>query len=294
MGRAAARGDDRQWLAQRLRLLPGFGAGLRRSLPRRDRASRSHRAGFVEESARMSCPRPAQGACARRRLCLRAREIAAERGRGGACQACAASPLARLARYVEAGGLRPFCGKPCGRFGRRPPCALSGPERQSKARLWQRLSLFLLLAGFAAALVLQAQPAFRALSLALVFIFLPVIALRVFAAYDLLRRAPSKPARPRIPDAELPLYTILVPLYREANMLAPLTARARAPRLSGGEARHQADPGSGRRRDDRGGARPRSPGQCRDRGGAGPSPAHQAKGAQLCAAARPRRISRHL
>src|SRR6476659_6327161 len=38
----------------------------------------------------------------------------------------------------------------------------------------------------------------------------------------------------------------------------------------------------------------KSPGQCRDRGGAGPSPAHQAKGAQLCAAARPRRISRHL
>jgi hypothetical protein len=66
----------------------------------------------------------------------------------------------------------------------------------------------LLLAGFGAALFLQAQLAFRALSLALVFIFLPVIALRVFAAYDLLRRAPSKPARPRIPDAELPLYTI--------------------------------------------------------------------------------------
>ena len=100
------------------------------------------------------------------------------------------------------------------------------PDRSAKARLaiWQRLSLFLLLAGFGAALALQAQPAFRALSLTLVFIFLPVIALRVFAAYDLLRRTPSKPARPRIPDAELPLYTILVPLYREANMLAPLTA----------------------------------------------------------------------
>lgn len=100
------------------------------------------------------------------------------------------------------------------------------PDRSAKARLalWQRLLLFSLLAGFGAALVLHAQPAFRALSLALVFIFLPVIALRVFAAYDLLRRAPSKPARPRVPDAELPLYTILVPLYREANMLAPLTA----------------------------------------------------------------------
>jgi glycosyltransferase XagB len=51
---------------------------------------------------------------------------------------------------------------------------------------------------------------------------LPVIALRVFAAYDLLRRPPSKRAQPRIPDAELLVYTILVPLYREANMLASL------------------------------------------------------------------------
>jgi glycosyltransferase XagB len=100
------------------------------------------------------------------------------------------------------------------------------PDRSAKASLaiWQRVSLFLLIAGFGLALVLQEQPAFRAFSLALVFIFLPVIALRVFAAYDLLRRAPSKPARQRIPDAELPLYTVLVPLYREANMLAPLTA----------------------------------------------------------------------
>jgi hypothetical protein len=79
-GVAASRGDDRQRLAQRLGLLPGFGADLRRSLPRRDRASRSHRASFVAEPTRMSCPRLAQGACERRRLCLRAREIAAERG----------------------------------------------------------------------------------------------------------------------------------------------------------------------------------------------------------------------
>jgi len=120
----------------------------------------------------------------------------------------------------------------CGHFaGNLAAAAVDGlharfPDRSAKARLalWQRLLLFSHLAGFGAALVLHAEPAFRALSLALVFIFLPVIALRVFAAHDLLRRAPSKPARPRVPDAELPLYTILVPLYREANMLAPLTA----------------------------------------------------------------------
>ena len=100
------------------------------------------------------------------------------------------------------------------------------PDRSAKAKLatWQRLSLFLLFLAFAAALVLHAQPAVRSLSLALVVIFLPVIALRVFAAYNLLRRAPAKRARPRLQDAELPVYTILVPLYREANMLASLTS----------------------------------------------------------------------
>jgi hypothetical protein len=100
------------------------------------------------------------------------------------------------------------------------------PDRSAKAKLapWQRLSLFSLLLAFAAALVLHAQPAIRALSLSLVVIFLPVIALRVFAAYDLLRRTPAKRARPRIQDTELPVYTILVPLYREANMLASLTS----------------------------------------------------------------------
>jgi len=100
------------------------------------------------------------------------------------------------------------------------------PDRSAKAKLapWQRLLLFSLLLAFAAALVLHAQPAIRALSLALVALFLPVIALRVFAAYDLLRRAPAKRVQARIPDAELPVYTILVPLYREANMLASLMA----------------------------------------------------------------------
>ncbi|HET7852801.1 MAG TPA: glycosyltransferase family 2 protein, partial [Methyloceanibacter sp.] len=78
--------------------------------------------------------------------------------------------------------------------------------------------------AFAAALVLHAQPAIRALSLALVALFLPVIALRVFAACDMLRRAPARIVQARTPDAELPVYTILVPLYREANMLAALTA----------------------------------------------------------------------
>ena len=65
----------------------------------------------------------------------------------------------------------------------------------------------------------------RALSLALTFIFLPAIALRVFAAYALCRGegGGDRSAQARIPDAELPVYTLLVPLYREANMLGGLT-----------------------------------------------------------------------
>jgi hypothetical protein len=131
--------------------------------------------------------------------------------------------LARLAPHrlslASPGSLRQAV---CGHFARK--ARMEAVDRRAKAKLalWQRLLLGSLPLAFGAALVLDAQSAIRALSLALVFIFLPVIALRVFAAYDLLRRTPSKPDRPRIPDAELPLYTILVPLYREANMLASL------------------------------------------------------------------------
>jgi len=254
MGRAAPCGDDRQWLAQRLRLLPGFGAGLRRSLPRRDRTSRSHRAGFIEESARMSCPGLAQGACARRRLCLRAREIAAERGRGGACQACAASPIARLARYVAAGGLRPFRGKPCVGFGRWPPCALSGPERQSKARhLAAPLALLAprglwgcarppgtarLPHAFACAR-LHLPPGDRASRLRRLRSVAPGTFEACPAAHSGCRASAL-----HHPRAALPRGQYARPAHR----------RARAPRLSGGEARHQADPGGGRRRDGLGSA----------------------------------------
>ena len=131
--------------------------------------------------------------------------------------------LARLAPHrlslASPGSLRQAV---CGHFARK--ARMEAVDRRAKAKLalWQRLLLGSLPLAFGAALVLDAQSAIRALSLALFFIFLPVIALRVFAAYDLLRRPPSKRAQPRIPDAELPVYTILVPLYREANMLASL------------------------------------------------------------------------
>ncbi len=58
-------------------------------------------------------------------------------------------------------------------------------------------------------------------TLMLVALFVPVIALRLAAAYWLIRggtRAEDS-VRPRVPDAELPVYSVLVPLYREAHML---------------------------------------------------------------------------
>jgi cellulose synthase/poly-beta-1,6-N-acetylglucosamine synthase-like glycosyltransferase len=101
------------------------------------------------------------------------------------------------------------------------------PKRSAKEKLalWQRLSICFIPLAFAAAIAFEAWGSLRAISLALTVIFLPAIALRVFAAYALCRGEGggnrSEPAR--LPDADLPVYTLLVPLYREANMLRPLT-----------------------------------------------------------------------
>ena len=101
------------------------------------------------------------------------------------------------------------------------------PKRSAREKLalWQRLAICVIPLAFAAAIAFEAWGSLRALSLALTVIFLPVIALRVFAAYALCRGegGGDRSAQARIPDAELPIYTLLVPLYREANMLRPLT-----------------------------------------------------------------------
>lgn len=63
-----------------------------------------------------------------------------------------------------------------------------------------------------------------ALTLLLSVWFVPVIALRLVALQSLLRND-TKQTRltiPREADSELPIYTVLVPLYREAHMLRGL------------------------------------------------------------------------
>jgi cellulose synthase/poly-beta-1,6-N-acetylglucosamine synthase-like glycosyltransferase len=100
------------------------------------------------------------------------------------------------------------------------------PKRSAKERLalWQRLSICFVPLAFAAVLFVEDWAPLRALSLALTFVFLPAIALRLFAAYALCRgEGGGRSAPARLPDAELPVYTLLVPLYREANMLSGLT-----------------------------------------------------------------------
>ncbi len=61
-----------------------------------------------------------------------------------------------------------------------------------------------------------------AITLFLAALFVPVIGLRLIAVYWLLRARADESRNPRGVDAELPIYTIRVPLYREAQMLAPL------------------------------------------------------------------------
>ncbi len=100
------------------------------------------------------------------------------------------------------------------------------PDQSARAKLaaWQLVSLGLAGGAWAAALLLWPVAAIRVVSLGLALIFVPVIALRLIAARDLLfglHRGADR-AGPRIPDAELPVYTVLVPLYREANVLASL------------------------------------------------------------------------
>ena len=100
------------------------------------------------------------------------------------------------------------------------------PDRSARMpqALWQRITFALLLSTLLAALALAPAKTIWAVTLGLALLFVPLIAFRVVAAWGLVRaRPPREPtAMPRIPDHELPVYTILVPLYREAHMLPGL------------------------------------------------------------------------
>lgn len=88
----------------------------------------------------------------------------------------------------------------------------------------QRLVGFALLVGYVAWLFLLPAMAMNVLAIPVAIVFGLVIALRFAAVVAaLLRKPPPKVERLR-PD-ELPILTILVPLYREADVVPNLWSR---------------------------------------------------------------------
>ncbi len=100
------------------------------------------------------------------------------------------------------------------------------PDRsaRSKSALWQRLAAVLGPLALLGALAIAPAGTIWLLTVVLVVLFVPVIALRLVAVFRLMRSKAHDGGRARFraPDAELPVYTVLVPLYREAHMLKPL------------------------------------------------------------------------
>ncbi|HWM30751.1 MAG TPA: hypothetical protein VNO69_03495 [Methyloceanibacter sp.] len=100
------------------------------------------------------------------------------------------------------------------------------PERSARTRpaLWQRRSLALGALAILGAILLAPIETIWVLTLSLALLFVPVIALRLLALPGLMRAYAdsNNPAVPRVADSELPIYTVLVPLYREAHMLPGL------------------------------------------------------------------------
>jgi hypothetical protein len=146
---------------------------------------------------------------------------------------------------------RAICGHFAGTFAKAAVEGLHARDPHQSARsklaLWQRCVLGLGAVALATAITLTPLTSMRAVSYVLAFVSLPLIALRVVAAWDLLAGRRGRAARrpPRIDDAELPIYTILVPLYREANVLAPLMLALARPRPRSRRPRCGSYPGCG-------------------------------------------------
>ena len=105
------------------------------------------------------------------------------------------------------------------------------PDKSARLPLsrWQRWTFAL--SGLALTAAFFAAPAATTvtLTLALGVVFVPIILLRIAAASNLARDRVAHEGTPcpRIPDAALPVYTLLVPLYREANVLPALVETLR-------------------------------------------------------------------
>lgn len=103
------------------------------------------------------------------------------------------------------------------------------PEQSARTplALWQRLDFSLVPLVVLIALALWPAATVLGVTASLGVLFVPLIGFRLLAAYGLFASASGshEASCPRVPDRALPIYTLLVPLYREANML-PALARA--------------------------------------------------------------------
>jgi cellulose synthase/poly-beta-1,6-N-acetylglucosamine synthase-like glycosyltransferase len=92
---------------------------------------------------------------------------------------------------------------------------------RTRPALWQRLVVLLGAVALALAVALAPVETVWVVTLALALLFVPVIAFRLLAAHGLIGACDDDRDMPypRVPDHALPVYTLLVPLYREAHML---------------------------------------------------------------------------
>jgi hypothetical protein len=95
---------------------------------------------------------------------------------------------------------------------------------RTRPALWQRLVVLLGAVALALAVALAPVETVWVVTLALALLFVPVIAFRLLAAHGLIGACDDDRDMPypRVPDHALPVYTLLVPLYREAHMLPSL------------------------------------------------------------------------
>ena len=104
--------------------------------------------------------------------------------------------------------------------------AARSPELSAATGLWgwQKAALACLVAAGGGGALLAPEATLVALLAILAVPFLFVVALRAAALWHLLGRqaSPGEPASPRIDADALPLYTVLVPLYREAAVVPHL------------------------------------------------------------------------
>ena len=164
--------------------------------------------------------------------------------------------------------------------------------KMSAASRTSRLPLLAAAAAAAIGAVIAAPTeALGIIELSLTFVFLAWAALRLLGA---MTRGAAEPSSGRLPDDKLPVYTIIVALYREAACVPELVRALNMldyPREKL-DLKFAIEP---RRCADQGGDRTTPPdGAVRDRHRAGHRAAYQAEGAQRRAAVRPRQFRRRL